>query len=76
MDSLIFMTDSVKSAKVEESVTDRLFSVSEASQEEIRTQKEIEAEIEVENVERPVDLYKVIYQWYFQIICPYCLDYT
>nr|GMC60219.1 G patch domain-containing protein TGH [Ipomoea batatas] len=61
MDSLIFMTDSVKSAKVEESVTDRLFSVSEASQEEIRTQKEIEAEIEVENVERPVDLYKAIF---------------
>lgn len=74
MDSLIFMTDSVKSTKVEECVTDRrLSSVPEASQEEIKTsEKEIEVEIEVENVERPVDLYKVINQWYFQLICP-CL---
>ncbi|CAH9143880.1 unnamed protein product [Cuscuta epithymum] len=63
MDSLVFMTDSVKSTKVEECVNGMRLSVPEATKDETRetSRKEDEVEIEVENVERPVDLYKAIF---------------
>lgn len=64
MDSLIFMSDSVKAPRLEESVAannDR-YSAPQSDAPEISRDvtKEIEADIEVENVERPVDLYKVL----------------
>ncbi|VFQ64931.1 unnamed protein product [Cuscuta campestris] len=63
MDSLVFMTDSVKSRKVEECVTDRRLTVLEAIQDDSRetSKDDMEVEIKVENVERPVDLYKAIF---------------
>lgn len=60
MDSLIFTSDTVKVAKVEETVSAIADTKSDAvkiSKDEAN--KEIEVEVEVENVERPVDLYKV-----------------
>lgn len=54
IDSLIFTSDSVKGAKVEEPVT---------AKKDISTVDniEIEEDVEVENIERPVDLYKAIF---------------
>ncbi|KAK9203946.1 hypothetical protein WN943_014203 [Citrus x changshan-huyou] len=65
MDSLIFISDSVKAPRLEESVAannDR-YSAPQSDAPEISRDvtKEIEADIEVENVERPVDLYKAIF---------------
>ncbi|EYU41032.1 hypothetical protein ABFS82_07G095700 [Erythranthe guttata] len=51
MDSLMFMPDSIKKAKVEEPVV----------QDRQEIEKEVENEVEPENVERPVDLYKAIF---------------
>lgn len=63
MDSLIFMPDSIKAAKVEEiaAVNKEPHSVSRWDSEEKRKaiEKEIDVDVEVENVARPVDLYKV-----------------
>lgn len=68
----MFMLDSVKASKVEETVganrgqlTTFTSDASEVSED--ATDKENEAEVEVENLERPVDLYKVsfFYSPYF-----------
>ncbi|KAL5748960.1 hypothetical protein ACOSQ2_026257 [Xanthoceras sorbifolium] len=66
MDSLIFMSDSVKPTKLEES--DAVNKVPcTAPQSDVPgmsknvAEKETEVEVEVENVERPVDLYKAIF---------------
>ncbi|KAK2986131.1 hypothetical protein RJ640_024680, partial [Escallonia rubra] len=56
MDSLIFMPDSVKDAKVEETAALRKDLSSESKE-----VTDIEVEVEAENVERPVDLYKAIF---------------
>ncbi|KAM7471178.1 hypothetical protein LguiA_009361 [Lonicera macranthoides] len=65
MDSLIFMPDSIKAVKAEETaaVNKEPLSVSRWDSEEKRRviEKEIEVEVEAENVERPVDLYKAIF---------------
>uniref|UniRef100_A0A5B7CE04 Putative G patch domain-containing protein 1 n=1 Tax=Davidia involucrata TaxID=16924 RepID=A0A5B7CE04_DAVIN len=66
MDSLIFTSDSVKATKVEETVIANRdpLPVPQPGVEEISrevTEREIEVEVEVENVERPVDLYKAIF---------------
>ncbi|KAK3040201.1 hypothetical protein RJ639_028913 [Escallonia herrerae] len=58
MDSLIFMPDSVKDAKVEETAALRKDLFSESKE---VTDVEAEVEVEAENVERPVDLYKAIF---------------
>lgn len=65
MDSLIFTSDSVKTSKFEEIVTANRDQVSvlqtdtqEISKDVAHGKKEIE--VQVENVERPVDLYKVL----------------
>lgn len=58
MDSLLFMPDSVKPGKVEETTKGRLsLDVKEIDKE---VDKQIEVNVEVENVVRPVDLYKVL----------------
>uniref|UniRef100_A0A2C9VXU1 SURP motif domain-containing protein n=1 Tax=Manihot esculenta TaxID=3983 RepID=A0A2C9VXU1_MANES len=66
MDSLIFTSDSVKTSKFEEIVTANRDQVSvlqtdtqEISKDVAHGKKEIE--VQVENVERPVDLYKAIF---------------
>uniref|UniRef100_A0A7N0VCU4 Uncharacterized protein n=1 Tax=Kalanchoe fedtschenkoi TaxID=63787 RepID=A0A7N0VCU4_KALFE len=65
MDSLIFTTDSVKATKAEENVTlSKELLTSQPGYFENETNKDSsengpEEEVEVENVERPVDLYKV-----------------
>lgn len=65
MDSLIFIPDSVKPVKVEETAaafTDSL-SVPRPGSEDISSKEaigEFQNDVEVENVERPVDLYKVL----------------
>ncbi|KAK3040886.1 hypothetical protein RJ639_027881 [Escallonia herrerae] len=58
MDALIFMPDSVKDAKVEETAALRKDLFSESKE---VTDIEAEVEVEAENVERPVDLYKAIF---------------
>ncbi|PSS08301.1 G patch domain-containing protein [Actinidia chinensis var. chinensis] len=65
MDSLIFMPDSVKHAQVEETkaYSDSL-PVPQSGMEDIskkEADREVEVDVEVENVERPVDLYKAIF---------------
>lgn len=66
MDSLIFTSDSAKATKVEETVAANRDSFptpqsdAQGISQDIANKEEIEAEVEVENVERPVDLYKVI----------------
>ncbi|KAK4487520.1 hypothetical protein RD792_005836, partial [Penstemon davidsonii] len=66
IDSLIFMPDSVKTASKEEDIaTERSSSLhpqkDNRKQGKETTEKEVEIEVEVENVERPVDLYKAIF---------------
>ncbi|OMO51958.1 SWAP/Surp [Corchorus capsularis] len=64
MDSLLFMPDSIKGAKLEEDITNRDLPVAETDAQktiEDAAEKNIEVEVEVENVERPVDLYKAIF---------------
>lgn len=60
MESFVFVPDSTKAAKVQECVTmaSDLSSVAELDREEA-TDKGIEVDVKAENVERPVDLYKV-----------------
>lgn len=71
MDSLIFMPDSVKAANVEETVASSAVPQAHDKKQGRETaEKEVESEIEVENVERPVDLYKV------RSICVYIIDVT
>ncbi|CAK9133815.1 unnamed protein product [Ilex paraguariensis] len=66
MDSLIFMSDSAKAARTEGAATINmdpltvLQSGSEKNSEEVMD-REIDIQVEVENVERPVDLYKAIF---------------
>lgn len=65
IDTLIFTPDSIKTKNIEETVTENRGSFATPQSD---TQgkskdvgdKELEVEVEVENVERPVDLYKVI----------------
>lgn len=64
MDSLIFTADSVKSNKVEESLAAKQYisHVQEFANQDITksiTENETKGDEEVENIERPVDLYKV-----------------
>lgn len=59
MDSLLFMPDSIKSAKVEETVTPIADPLPMIKLDDEDTNKE-ESKVEAENVERPVDLYKVL----------------
>lgn len=59
------MPDTVKTTKLEEStagIRDRHSSRQSGAEEKNKdaADKEVEAEVEVENVERPVDLYKVL----------------
>ncbi|XAR63873.1 hypothetical protein NMG60_11024010 [Bertholletia excelsa] len=65
MDSLIFMPDSIKHAKVEENTTyGNPLPLSQSGIEEIKedkTDRDTELDVQVENVERPVDLYKAIF---------------
>lgn len=64
MDSLLFMPDSVKSGKVEETTKGRTslpglsLDIKEIDKE---ADEQIEVNVEVENVERPIDLYKAIF---------------
>jgi hypothetical protein len=65
IDSLIFTPDSAKATKVEETVAANRdsFPTPQSDAQGINqdiANREIEAEVEVENVERPVDLYKVL----------------
>ncbi|KAL0388053.1 UNVERIFIED_CONTAM: G patch domain-containing protein TGH [Sesamum radiatum] len=66
MDSLIFMPDSIKTANVEEHIrtehpSSLVPQVHNGKQGGETTDKEVENEVEVEHVERPVDLYKAIF---------------
>ncbi|KAJ7956557.1 G patch domain-containing protein TGH [Quillaja saponaria] len=66
LDSLLFTSDSVKAAKMEEPATSKkdLLPVLQSDAQDIsKNVAEIETEVEVEvgNVERPVDLYKAIF---------------
>ncbi|XP_057771313.1 G patch domain-containing protein TGH [Salvia miltiorrhiza] len=62
MDSLIFMPDSIRAADVNEHVpAERRSSAHNGKKEKETIEKEAEIEVEVENVERPVDLYKAIF---------------
>lgn len=66
IDSLIFTPDSAKATKVEETVAANRdsFPTPQSDAQGINqdiANREIEAEVEVENVERPVDLYKAIF---------------
>ncbi|KAK2663553.1 hypothetical protein Ddye_002127 [Dipteronia dyeriana] len=65
MDSLIFMSDSVKPTKLEESdaVNKGPYPTPQSDAQEVGKIEgtEVEAKVEVENVERPVDLYKAIF---------------
>lgn len=63
MDSLVFTSDSVKSTTVDETVTSKL-PVAQLDPQQFSTDvnaREIEVNMEVEKVERPVDLYKVFF---------------
>lgn len=64
MDSLIFTSDLVKGTKVEESVTAKkdISPLQQSANKDINksiAENETEEHVEVENIERPVDLYKV-----------------
>lgn len=65
IDTLIFTADSVKAKSVEETATENRdsFAIPQSVTQGVSkdvADKEIEVEVAVENVERPVDLYKVI----------------
>ena len=63
MDSLVFTSDSVKSTTVDETVTSKL-PVAQLDPQQFSTDvnaRGIEVNMEVEKVERPVDLYKVFF---------------
>ncbi|XP_061365176.1 G patch domain-containing protein TGH isoform X2 [Gastrolobium bilobum] len=66
MDSLIFTSDSVKGAKVEELVNAKkdILPLQQSANKDITksiAENETEGDVEVENIERPVDLYKAIF---------------
>ncbi|KAG5027876.1 hypothetical protein JHK87_011390 [Glycine soja] len=66
MDTLIFTSDSVKGAKVDEPVTSKkdISPLQLSTNKDITisiTENEMEGDVEVENIERPVDLYKAIF---------------
>lgn len=63
MDSLVFTSDSLKSTTMDEPVASKLpIAVSEPEQlGKEESDKEIEVNVEVEKIERPVDLYKVLF---------------
>ncbi|KAJ4838590.1 hypothetical protein Tsubulata_047105 [Turnera subulata] len=62
MDSLIFTSDSIKPTKLEETVVPRRIQQSSALEvSEDVADREIDVEVPIENVERPVDLYKAIF---------------
>lgn len=66
MDSLIFTSDFVKPTKVKESSTSNrdLLPVPQSNPQNINNEaaeNDIEIAVEAENVERPVDLYKVLF---------------
>ncbi|KAJ1392320.1 SWAP/Surp [Sesbania bispinosa] len=66
MDSLIFTSDSVKGTKVEEPVTTKkdISPLQQSANKDINksiAENETEEDVEVENIERPVDLYKAIF---------------
>lgn len=65
MDSLIFMPDSMKAKNIDETVINRdSLATPKSDAQGINkdvADKEVEVEVEVENVERPVDLYKAIF---------------
>lgn len=68
MDSLIFMPDLVKAANPEETaMLNKVQSSVPQSDSEFKNKevadREIEVEVEVENVERPVDLYKASFSF-------------
>lgn len=73
IDTLIFTSDSAKETKVEETIiANRDFSMLQSDVQGISQDvaiKENEVEVEVENVERPVDLYKVL------LVLSYCTCY-
>lgn len=64
MDTLIFTSDSVKGAKVDEPVTAKkdISPLQQSANKDINksiAENETQEVVEVENIERPVDLYKV-----------------
>ncbi|ESW27165.1 hypothetical protein PHAVU_003G179400 [Phaseolus vulgaris] len=66
IDSLIFTSDSVKGIKVDDPVTSKkeISPLQQSTNEDIIksiTENETEGDVEVENIERPVDLYKAIF---------------
>ncbi|KHN10437.1 G patch domain-containing protein TGH-like [Glycine soja] len=66
MDTLIFTSDSVKGTKVDGPVTSKkdISSLQQPTNKDITksiTENETEEDVEVENIERPVDLYKAIF---------------
>lgn len=67
------MSDSVKATKLEESVAanNSRYAAPQPTAQISKdvTDKEVEAEVEVENVERPVDLYKVLFFLFNYFIC-------
>lgn len=73
IDTLIFTSDSSKETKVEEIVTaNRDFPMPQSDAQGISqdvANKENVVEVEVENVERPVDLYKVLLVVLSYLLC-------
>ena len=67
MDSLIFMSDSVKPTKLEESdaVNKGPYPTTQSDAQEMSKIEVTEVEVEVENVERPVDLYNVLFNCFY-----------
>ena len=61
LDSLISMPDYVKAAKEEENTNLNKFSSTQADEQNGTNVMDVEENVEVENVERPVDLYKVTF---------------
>ncbi|CAJ1944308.1 unnamed protein product [Sphenostylis stenocarpa] len=66
MDSLIFTSDSVKGIKVDDPETSKkeISSLPQSTNEDITksiTENKTEGDVKVENIERPVDLYKAIF---------------
>ncbi|KAJ1394715.1 putative G patch domain-containing protein TGH [Sesbania bispinosa] len=66
IDSLIFTSDSVKSTRVEEPVTTKkdISPLQQSANKDINksiAENETEEDVKVENIERPVDLYKAIF---------------
>lgn len=77
LDSLVFLPDSVKAAKLEDDVSGDRSESSLRLQEGRKEGKEmvdqeIEVEAEPENIERPVDLYKVFVFLSKSVVKVYC----